>query len=112
MLPSAEEAKRLKKAIPGCRVRYFKESGHTLLLEGDLNLGSVIKSTGCYRRGKTWDPVNDYVMLTRDEYSASYNSLMSETSTSSVYLLYLSSTFHSLCYLHGSFLAWCFFQHM
>jgi hypothetical protein len=32
MLPSAEEAKRLKKAIPGCRVRYFKESGHTLLL--------------------------------------------------------------------------------
>ncbi|CAM6043222.1 unnamed protein product [Sphagnum compactum] len=76
MLPSAEEAKRLKKAIPGCRVRYFKESGHTLLLEGDLNLGSVIKSTGCYRRGKTWDPVTDYVMLTRDEYSASYNSLM------------------------------------
>jgi hypothetical protein len=57
--------------------------------EGDLNLGSVIKSTGCYRHGKTWDPVNDYVMLTRDEYSASYNSLMSETSTSSVYLLYL-----------------------
>jgi hypothetical protein len=32
MLPSGEEAKRLKKAIPGCRVRYFKESGHTLLL--------------------------------------------------------------------------------
>lgn len=32
MLPSAEEAKRLRKAIPGCRVRYFKNSGHTLLL--------------------------------------------------------------------------------
>lgn len=32
MLPSTSEANRLKKLIPGCRVRYFKDSGHTLLL--------------------------------------------------------------------------------
>jgi hypothetical protein len=32
MLPSADESKRLRKSLPNCRVRYFKDSGHTLLL--------------------------------------------------------------------------------
>jgi len=32
MLPSAEEAKRLRKILPNCITRYFKDSGHTLFL--------------------------------------------------------------------------------
>jgi hypothetical protein len=32
LLPSGEEADRLFKALKNCRVRYFKDNGHTLLL--------------------------------------------------------------------------------
>lgn len=34
MLPSGDEAKRLKNTLQNCIVRYFKDNGHTLLLVG------------------------------------------------------------------------------
>ncbi len=165
MLPSVDEAERLKKIIPGCRVRFFRENGHLLFLvismtlclslsldssvlppfvlffhfiktingiyfqlfefqaifdlvsinvenihkhigsikkglclfvtknnsmwlnflgfnnlilknggdygflqEGDFNLATLIRSTGSYRRKHKYDPVNDFVMFTRDEF--------------------------------------------
>ncbi|CAM6030464.1 unnamed protein product [Sphagnum balticum] len=68
VLPSVDEAERLKKIIPGCRVRFFRENGHLLFLEGDFNLATLIRSTGSYRRKHKYDPVNDFVMFTRDEF--------------------------------------------
>ncbi|KAH8941594.1 hypothetical protein BDL97_14G050300 [Sphagnum fallax] len=68
VLPSIDEAERLKKIIPGCRVRFFRENGHLLFLEGDFNLATLIRSTGSYRRKHKHDPVNDFVMFTRDEF--------------------------------------------
>lgn len=73
MLPSADEAKRLRKILPNCRTRYFKDSGHSLFLEGGLNLASVIKGAGCYRRGRTWDAVTDFIVPAQDEFDAAYN---------------------------------------
>ncbi|KAG0621272.1 hypothetical protein M758_3G006800 [Ceratodon purpureus] len=73
MLPSADEARRLKQILPNCRTRYFKDSGHTLLLEGGLNLASVIQGTGIYRRGRNQDVVSDFVVPTQDEFDAAYN---------------------------------------
>ena len=32
ILPSRDEAERLKNSLQDCVVRYFKDSGHTLLL--------------------------------------------------------------------------------
>jgi len=68
VLPSVDEAERLKKIIPGCRVRLFRENGHLLFLEGDFDLATLIRSTGSYRRKHKYDPINDFVMFTRDEF--------------------------------------------
>lgn len=32
MVPSGDEAQRLRRSLQNCTVRYFKENGHTLLL--------------------------------------------------------------------------------
>ncbi|KAG0599609.1 hypothetical protein M758_12G165200 [Ceratodon purpureus] len=72
MLPSADEAKRLRKILPNCRTRYFKDSGHSLLLEGGINLASVIKGAGFYRRGRTLDPIADFIVPNQDEFDAAY----------------------------------------
>lgn len=72
MLPSEDEARRLKKILPQCRTRYFKDSGHTLLLEGGLNLATVIKGAGFYRRGRTQDIVTDFVVPTQDDFDDAY----------------------------------------
>jgi hypothetical protein len=35
MLPSGDEAQRLKSSLKNCTVRYFKDNGHTILLVQD-----------------------------------------------------------------------------
>lgn len=35
MLPSGDEAKRLANSLRNCKVRYFKDNGHTILLVGE-----------------------------------------------------------------------------
>ncbi|KAK1292534.1 Acyltransferase-like protein [Acorus calamus] len=69
MLPSGDEAKRLWTSLQNCRVRYFKDSGHTLLLEGGINLLTVIKGTHMYRRSKHYDHLRDYLPPTITEFN-------------------------------------------
>lgn len=43
MIPSGDEAQRLKELLQNCVVRHFKDSGHTLLLVGDnMHIHSVM----------------------------------------------------------------------
>ncbi|XP_037450681.1 acyltransferase-like protein At1g54570, chloroplastic [Triticum dicoccoides] len=73
LLPSGEEADRLFKALKNCRVRYFKENGHTLLLEDGVNLLSVIKGANMYRRGRQRDFVTDYLPPTLSEFKKTFD---------------------------------------
>ncbi|MCO5564587.1 hypothetical protein L7F22_018251 [Adiantum nelumboides] len=72
MLPSRDEAQRLYKTLESCVVRYYKDSGHTLLLEDGLDLGTVIRGTLMYRRSKKYDPVADFVYPTTKEFEEAY----------------------------------------
>uniref|UniRef100_A0A7N2L2Z4 Serine aminopeptidase S33 domain-containing protein n=1 Tax=Quercus lobata TaxID=97700 RepID=A0A7N2L2Z4_QUELO len=49
MLPSRDEAERLKNSLQDCVVRHFKDNGHTLLLEDGIGLMTVIKGTSKFR---------------------------------------------------------------
>ncbi|CAD6343771.1 unnamed protein product [Miscanthus lutarioriparius] len=73
LLPSGEEADRLFKALKNCRVRYFKDNGHTLLLEDGVNLLSVIKGANMYRRGRQRDFVTDYLPPTLSEFMQTFD---------------------------------------
>lgn len=73
LLPSAEEADRLFKTLKNCRVRYFKDNGHTLLLEDGVNLLSVIKGANIYRRGRQRDFVTDYLPPTLNEFKKAFD---------------------------------------
>ncbi|XP_073106020.1 phytyl ester synthase 1, chloroplastic isoform X2 [Elaeis guineensis] len=68
LLPSGEEADRLWNSLKNCRVRYFKDNGHTFLLEDGINLLSIIKGTCTYRRSRQHDYVTDYLPPTHSEY--------------------------------------------
>ncbi|KAJ4969204.1 hypothetical protein NE237_015905 [Protea cynaroides] len=61
MLPSRPEAQRLSTLLQNCQVRYFKDNGHTLLLEDGINLLTVIKATYMYRRSKRHDYISDFI---------------------------------------------------
>ncbi|KAA8545000.1 hypothetical protein F0562_019783 [Nyssa sinensis] len=43
MLPSGDEAQRLSSSLRNCKICYFKDNGHTILLEDGINLLTVIK---------------------------------------------------------------------
>ncbi|KAL2645523.1 hypothetical protein R1flu_013110 [Riccia fluitans] len=74
MIPSADEAKRLKKLLPRTRIRLFKESGHTLLLEEGVELASLVKATNLLRHSKKFDPVLDFRPPFPDEIATARNS--------------------------------------
>ncbi|KAK3160837.1 hypothetical protein QOZ80_1BG0065530 [Eleusine coracana subsp. coracana] len=73
LLPSGEEADRLFKTLKNCRVRYFKDNGHTLLLEDGINLLSVIKGVNMYRRGRQRDFVTDYLPPSLSEFKKTFD---------------------------------------
>ncbi|CAO2192417.1 unnamed protein product [Urochloa humidicola] len=73
LLPSGDEADRLFKALKNCRIRYFKDNGHTLLLEDGINLLSVIKGVNMYRRGRQRDFVTDYLPPTLSEFKKTFD---------------------------------------
>ncbi|KAJ1283785.1 hypothetical protein BS78_03G153200 [Paspalum vaginatum] len=73
LLPSGDEADRLFKALKNCRVRYFKDNGHTLLLEDGVNLLSVIKGVNMYRRGRQRDFVTNYLPPTLSEFKQTFD---------------------------------------
>ncbi|XP_048552009.1 phytyl ester synthase 1, chloroplastic-like, partial [Triticum urartu] len=70
-LPPCGEADRLFKMLKNCKVRYFRNRGHTLLMERDFNLLTVIKGVNMYRRGRKWDAVTDFLPPTFTEFKKS-----------------------------------------
>lgn len=72
MVPSGDEAQRLRRSLQNCTVRYFKENGHTLLLEDGIGLMTVIKSTYKYRRSRKHDAVSDYIPPSLAEYNYAF----------------------------------------
>ncbi|TKY61425.1 Acyltransferase protein [Spatholobus suberectus] len=61
MLPSINEAQRLAGLLQNCKVRDFKDSGHTLLLEDGIGLLTIIKGTCMYRHSRRHDLVRDFI---------------------------------------------------
>ncbi|KAM7280103.1 hypothetical protein ACFE04_007237 [Oxalis oulophora] len=76
MLPSADEAQRLHRVLKNCTVRYFKDNGHTLLLEDGINLLTVIKSTCKYRRSRKLDMVLDFLPPSKSEYNQAFEGMV------------------------------------
>ncbi|KAK3418451.1 hypothetical protein EUGRSUZ_H04409 [Eucalyptus grandis] len=76
MLPSPDEAQRLTNSLKNCRVRYFKDNGHTLLLEDGINLLTVIKGTHTYRRRRRHDYVLDFLPPSMSEYKIAFNQVV------------------------------------
>ncbi|KAM3390157.1 hypothetical protein ACQJBY_011999 [Aegilops geniculata] len=70
-LPPSGEAYRLFKTLKNCKVRYFRNRGHTLLMEHDFNLLTVIKGVNMYRQGKKRDVVTDFLPPTFTEFKKS-----------------------------------------
>ncbi|XP_041990169.1 acyltransferase-like protein At1g54570, chloroplastic isoform X1 [Salvia splendens] len=68
MLPSRDEAWRLLKSLKNCNIRYFKDNGHTILLEDGINLLTIIKATNMYRRSRNHDYVMDFLPPSKSEF--------------------------------------------
>ncbi|XP_021742329.1 acyltransferase-like protein At1g54570, chloroplastic isoform X2 [Chenopodium quinoa] len=73
MLPSEDEAKRLSGLLKNCKVRTFKENGHTLLLEDGINLLTAIKATGKYRCSRRMDYITDFVPPSFSEFKTGFD---------------------------------------
>ncbi|XP_026384275.1 acyltransferase-like protein At1g54570, chloroplastic [Papaver somniferum] len=88
LLPSEDEARRLWVSLKNCKVRHFKDNGHTLLLDDGLNMLSFIKATHMYRHSKTYDYVSDFIPLSNSELKNVYLPWLSvlNTATSPVLL--------------------------
>ncbi|KAK4486449.1 hypothetical protein RD792_009127 [Penstemon davidsonii] len=61
MLPSRDEALRLLSSIRNCKIRHFKDNGHSILSEDGVNLLTIIKGTSTYRRSRKRDYVMDFL---------------------------------------------------
>ncbi|OEL20096.1 Acyltransferase-like protein [Dichanthelium oligosanthes] len=73
LLPSSQEAERLRGAIEKCRTRLFRDNGHRILLEAEFDLATTIKGAGYYRRSRKTDFVSDYLPPTPDELQRAIN---------------------------------------
>ncbi|KAL6508142.1 hypothetical protein OROHE_021684 [Orobanche hederae] len=76
LLPSKEEAERLRQLLPKCEIRVFDDKGHALFLlsltEDGVNLVSILTGTSFYRRGRRHDYVLDYLPPTPSEFQKIY----------------------------------------
>nr|XP_043630956.1 acyltransferase-like protein At1g54570, chloroplastic [Erigeron canadensis] len=70
-IPSKTEAQRLKRLLKNCHVRVFEENGHTILLESNVNLLSVIKTNQIYRRSLKHDIFKDFYPASMTEFKSS-----------------------------------------
>ncbi|KAH7865461.1 hypothetical protein Vadar_007036 [Vaccinium darrowii] len=68
MIPSGDEAKQLLRSLRNCEIRYFKDNGHTILLEDGVNLLTVIKGTCKYRHSRRHDFVTDFLPPSMSEF--------------------------------------------
>ncbi|KAG8648171.1 acyltransferase-like protein At1g54570, chloroplastic isoform X3 [Manihot esculenta] len=73
MLPSADEAKRLKSSLQNCKVRLFKDHGHTILLEVGISLLTIVKGTCKYRCSRRFDFVSDFVPPSMSEFKYAFD---------------------------------------
>ncbi|GAB4835925.1 hypothetical protein Ancab_000844 [Ancistrocladus abbreviatus] len=73
MLPSEDEAKRLSSLLKNCKVRNFKDNGHTLLLEDSISLLIIIKGTRKYRRSQRVDYVSDFLPPSMSEFKHAFD---------------------------------------
>ncbi|XP_059452072.1 phytyl ester synthase 2, chloroplastic-like [Corylus avellana] len=73
LLPSQEEGERLYRALPKCEIRKLNDSGHFLFLEDGIDLVTIIKAAGFYRRRKYIDYVSDYMPPTPTEFQKVYD---------------------------------------
>ncbi|XP_059652628.1 phytyl ester synthase 1, chloroplastic-like isoform X2 [Cornus florida] len=74
MLPSGDEAQRLSSSLQNCKIRYFKDNGHTILLEEGVNLLTMIKATCMYRRSRRRDYVLDFLPPSISEFEGALES--------------------------------------
>ncbi|XP_017247512.2 phytyl ester synthase 1, chloroplastic-like [Daucus carota subsp. sativus] len=74
LLPSQEEAERLKKILPICEIRCFDDSGHALFLESAIDLVTIIIGSSFYRRQRYRDYVSDYLPPSPSELKKLYES--------------------------------------
>ncbi|KAK9117650.1 hypothetical protein Sjap_016597 [Stephania japonica] len=68
LLPSKEEAERLYDRLESCQIRHFNESGHTLFMEDGVDLLTIIRGAGFYRRRRSVDYVSDFIRPTPSEF--------------------------------------------
>ncbi|KAL5223365.1 hypothetical protein ABZP36_028078 [Zizania latifolia] len=61
LLPSKSEADRLQKTLPKCKVFFFENHGHSLLLEYGVHVSSIIKCADLYRHSRRYHRVFDYI---------------------------------------------------
>ncbi|MFS7962595.1 putative alpha/Beta hydrolase [Helianthus anomalus] len=72
LLPSNDEAQRLKKYLQNCVICILKGSDHKLLLKSDSNLLTIIKGCSKYRRTSYHDNMKDYIPPSMSEYRTEY----------------------------------------
>ncbi|KAL5717430.1 hypothetical protein ACHQM5_010432 [Ranunculus cassubicifolius] len=72
LLPSRDEAERLYQMLPSCQIRNFNDNGHTLLMEDGIDLVTIIKGAGFYRRKNTLDYISDFMPPTPLEFQQVY----------------------------------------
>ncbi|KAM0948584.1 putative diacylglycerol acyltransferase, alpha/Beta hydrolase [Dioscorea sansibarensis] len=87
ILPSREEAERLLEMLPTCKVHYFNDSGHSLLLDPSINLLTIIKGTGFYRHSRRHNDVSDFIPPTMMELKAldKFNRFLSESTSPAMF---------------------------
>ncbi|KAJ6353940.1 hypothetical protein OIU76_002878 [Salix suchowensis] len=73
LLPSRDEARRLKSSLKNCKVRCFKNNGHSLLMEDGFNLLTIIKGTSKYRRTRRFDFVSDFLPPSMSEFKCAFD---------------------------------------
>ncbi|KQK04298.1 acyltransferase-like protein At1g54570, chloroplastic isoform X5 [Brachypodium distachyon] len=61
LLPSKAEADRLQKILPKCKVFFFQNHGHSLLLEHGVHVSSIIKCADLYRHSRKYQRVLDFI---------------------------------------------------
>lgn len=76
MLPSRYEAQRLSDLLKNSTVRFFKDNGHTLLMEDGINLLSVLKGNCMYRRSKRRDFITDFLPPSMSEFQNAFDQRM------------------------------------
>ncbi|XP_076955289.1 phytyl ester synthase 2, chloroplastic-like isoform X1 [Bidens hawaiensis] len=74
LLPSKQEGERLHRLIPKSDIRTFDESGHTLFMDQDQDLVTILKCTRFYRRSRNGDYVYDYLPPTDYEFKKARDS--------------------------------------